>query len=79
MSDATTKMPLQVVSSEAGPYMRLLFSQLEDIRRVLDSHGTFYWVSEGAISVNGGPEYTYIYFGHAGDAAAIQAILDNVQ
>jgi hypothetical protein len=76
MTDITTRKPLHVIDTEAGPFMDLPFSQVEDVRRLLDANGVYYWVSEHSISFNGGPAMTMVHFGHQGDAAAIQAILD---
>lgn len=79
MTDATTKKPLRVsTESKAGPYIWVPFIQLDEVRRLLDSHKVAYWVSENAISWNGGPEMTVINLGHEGDAAAVQAFLDSV-
>jgi hypothetical protein len=79
MTDVTTQKPLRVsTESAAGPYIDLPVSQLEDVCRLLDDHGIQYWVSENAISFDGGPETTVINLGRKGNAAAVQAILDGV-
>jgi hypothetical protein len=80
MSDTTTKAPLRVsTDGTAGPYIMLPFSQLDEVRRLLDGQRIRYWVSEDAISLNGGPEMTVINLGRGGDAAAVQAALDSVR
>jgi hypothetical protein len=78
MIDVTTNKPLRVsTDGTAGPYIEVAVSQLNEIQRLLDSHGIRYWVDEQAISWEGGPYTTDINFGRAGDARAIQAILDS--
>ena len=80
MNDTATQKPLRVsTEGTAGPYIRLPFSQLEDLKRLLDEHRVRYWVDELAISINGSPEYIVINLGRAGDAKAVQAILDSAQ
>jgi hypothetical protein len=80
MTDTMTSKPMRVLTvGTAGPYLRLPFSQLDDVRRLLDSRGIFYWVAENAISFNGAPEVIVVNFGREGDAALVQAILDDVR
>ncbi len=80
MTDSTTKEPLRVsTDSTAGPYITLPFSQLDEVRQLLDSRHVGYWVEENVISFNGAPEEAVINLGRGGDAAAIQAILDSVR
>ena len=76
MTDVTTRKPLHVIDTEAGPFMDLPYSQLEEVRRILDANRIYYWVDGYAYSFDDGPETTKIFFGHAGNAAAVQAILD---
>ena len=78
MTDSTTKAPLRVLNSTAGPYIILPFSQPDEVRAILDRGHIHYWVLENVISFNGGPEEATMYLGHEGDAAAVQAILDSV-
>jgi hypothetical protein len=80
MTDVVTQRPMRVsTDSWGGPYLDLPFSQVEEVRKLLDSRHIFYWVDEHVISFNGGPATTVINFGHEGDAAAIQAALDSVR
>jgi hypothetical protein len=80
MTDTTTQRPLRVSNiGTAGPYIRLAFTQLDEVRRLLDSHRIRYWVGENAISLNGGPEMVEINLGREGDAAAVQGILDSAR
>ncbi len=80
MTDAATQKPLRVsTDGTAGPYIMLPVSQLDEVRRLLDSRRIRYWVEENAISLDGGPEMTVINLGRGGDAAAVQAILDSVR
>ena len=80
MTDAATKKPLRVSTDGAyPPYLDLSVSQLDDLRKALDGHGVVYWVDEGYLSFNGGPEMAFVNFGREENAAAIQAILDTVR
>jgi len=78
MTDAMTNKPLRVsTEGTAGPYISLPFSQLEEVRRLLDSRQIRYWVGENAISLDGAPEVVVINLGRGGDAAAVQSVLDS--
>jgi hypothetical protein len=66
-----------VLESKAGSIMDVPVSQVDELRRLFDSHGIRYWIDEHAFSIDDGPEMTVIYFGRGGDAASIQAILDS--
>jgi hypothetical protein len=80
MTDTTTKKPLHVsTEGTAGPYIRLPLSQLEEVKQLLDSRHIFYWVEENAISFDGAPYVIVINLGRAGDAVAVQAVLDSVR
>ncbi len=80
MTDTVTKKALRVsTEGTAGPFIRLEVSRVDDVRRLLESRGITYWVSENSISWNGGPFTTIVNLGHNGDAALVQTILDNVQ
>lgn len=79
MIDAMTRKRLHVsTDGEAGPYIMVPFSQLTDVRQVLDDHGIRYTVEEDVISLDGAPEVAVIDLGGAANADAIQAILDTV-
>jgi hypothetical protein len=78
MTDITTNSPLHVsTDGTAGPYIMVPVSQLDEVRRLLDSHSIVYWVEENAISVDGAPEIAVIDLGRGGDAAAVQTLLDS--
>ena len=78
MTDTTTQKHLQVsTDGGVGPYITLPLSQLDEVRRLLDSRHISYWVRENAISWNGGPYMAEINLGRGGDAVAVQAILDS--
>ena len=79
MTNAGTKKPLRVlIDGTAGPYIMVPVSQLDEVRQLLDSRRIGYWVEENAISLDGAPYVTVINLGRAGDAAAVQAVLDSV-
>ena len=78
MTDAATNQRLRVsTDGTAGPYIMLPVSQLDDVRKLLDSRGISYWVGENAISLNGAPEIAVINLGRAGDALGVQTLLDS--
>lgn len=80
MTDAATQKPI-VVSTDgtAGPYIMTPLSQLDKLRRLLESHDVYYWVEEEAISFNGAPAIAVVDLGRGGDAAAVQKILDSTK
>jgi hypothetical protein len=79
MTDTTTENPMRVsTDGTAGPYIMVPFSQLDEVRQLLDSHHVAYAVEEDVISLNRAPEVAVIDLGRDGDAAAVQAILDSV-
>ena len=79
MIDTASQKPL-LVSTEYPliPYITLPISQVDEVRRLLDSRNIGYWVDEIAISFNGDPEETVINLNRGTDAVAVQAILDSV-
>jgi hypothetical protein len=80
MTDTTTKKPLRVsTDGTTGPYIMVPVSQLDGVRRLLDSRGVRYWVEENAISLDEAPEIAVINLGRGGDAATVQAVLDSVR
>jgi hypothetical protein len=77
MIDVTTRRRLHVSSGgTAGPYIIVPLTQLDPVRRLLDSHEVRYSVDENAISIDGKPEIVVIDLGFGSDAVRIQAILD---
>lgn len=80
MNDAVTQKPFRVsTEGTAGPYIMVPVSQLEEVRRLLDSRRIGYWVEENAISLNGAPEIAVINLGREGDATTVQTLLDSVR
>jgi hypothetical protein len=79
MTNPTTEKLLRVsTDGTVGPYITVLVSQLDEVRRLLDSRHIRYSVEEYAISFDGAPETIVINLGRGADAAAVQAILDSV-
>jgi hypothetical protein len=77
MIDEMTKDTLRVSDGGiAGPYLMVSIDQLDAILAVLDRHKVRYWVDADAISLDNEPALTVINFGRTGDAARIQALLD---
>lgn len=77
MIDEMTRHSLRVSAGGlGGPYLMVPVTQLDAARAVLDRHAVDYWVDADAISLDNEPATTVINFGRAGDAARIQAILD---
>ena len=79
MIDEMTRDALRVspdVEGMAGPYLMVSVPQLDAVLAVLDRHKVRYWVDADAISLDNEPAITVINFGRTGEAARIQAILD---
>jgi hypothetical protein len=77
MNDQMTRGSLRVSAGGlGGPYLMVPVTQLDAVRAVLDRHAVDYWVDADAISLDNEPATTVINFGRSGDAARIQAILD---
>jgi hypothetical protein len=77
MIDQTIQKPFRVKSDGiAGSFLRLPLAQLKSVREVLDHLAIRYWVDSEAISLDGKPAKIVINFGKTGDAARIQAALD---
>lgn len=80
VNDATTEKPLRVSSDgTAGPYIMVPVSQLDEVKRLLETQSVRYWIDENAISLNGTPEIAIINLGRDADARAVQNILDSVR
>jgi hypothetical protein len=77
MIDEMTRESLRVQGDAIGAaYLMVTIDQLDAVRPVLDRHKVYYWVDADAISLDNEPATTVINFGKDGDAARIQAILD---
>ena len=77
MIDEMAQSNLHVSSDgTAGPYLMVPVTQLDAVLAVLNRHKVRYWVDADAISLDNEPAITVINFGRSGDAARIQAILD---
>jgi hypothetical protein len=77
MIDEMTRDSLRVSDGGlGGPYLMVPVTQLDAVRAVLDRHAVDYRVDADAISLDDEPPTTVINFGRSGDAARIQAILD---
>lgn len=77
MIDVATKKPLRILTHAAsGPYIRVSFDQVDELRDLLDRHGVRYRVESDWLSYNGGPEMGVVQLARGTDAEAIQAILD---
>ena len=77
MIDEMTQSNLRVSNDgTAGPYLMVPVTQLDAVLAVLNRHKVRYWVDADAISLDNEPAITVINFGRSGDAARIQAIID---
>lgn len=57
MTDAMTEKRLSIsTDGDAGPYIEVTVSQLDDLRDLLDGRGVRYYVQDLIISFDGGPE-----------------------
>jgi hypothetical protein len=80
MTNQTTGAPLRVSpDATVGPYIRLPYCQVDELKQLLDVHGIRYGMRENIISLEGGPYMAVVYLGRGADAQAVQAILDNVR
>jgi hypothetical protein len=78
MTDTTTQQRLRVsTDGTAGPYIMVPLSQLSEVKRILDTRRTRYWVDENAVSVDGAPYIAVVNLGREGDAAVVQTLLDS--
>jgi hypothetical protein len=79
MTDKKTHSRFRVDSDVvAGPFLMLPLSDLPRVRERLDHHAIRYWVDSTAISLDGKPHRVVINFYRTGDAARIQAAVDEV-
>jgi hypothetical protein len=79
MIDRTTHSQLRVSTDAGGnSYIRLPYSQVDEVRRALDKRGIRYSVDENIISLSGSPFMAMVRLGRGVDVNAIQAILDSV-
>lgn len=77
MIDTSTGERLVVSTApDAGPYIDLPYSQVEEVCRRLDRAGISYWVDQWVISVDNEPEIAEINFSRYVDPAKIQAAVD---
>ena len=79
MINVATKEPLRVWAEESEwPWISLPVSQLDEVRKLLDSRGIRYRVSEHYISFREEPFTTILTCERGTDGKAVQAILDSV-
>ncbi|HWG43422.1 MAG TPA: hypothetical protein VN688_11605 [Gemmataceae bacterium] len=79
MTNAMTDKPLRVWAEETEwPWIGLPVSQLDDVRRLLDSHDIHYTVDENYVSINEGPFTALIKLRRGTDGKAVQAVLDSI-
>ncbi len=77
MIDILTQKPLIVrTAPPAGPYIIVTVDQVDRVRSLLEAAKIRHWVEIGSVSSDGGPFTTVINLGLTGDAARVQAILD---
>lgn len=65
-----------LTAKEAGPYIIVPMTQLDDLRRVLDAHQIRYEVDDTAYQIEDEPEVTFVSFLRGTQAEVIQALLD---
>jgi hypothetical protein len=56
----------------------LPYTQLDEVRRILDENRISYWVEDEVIAIDDGPEIAYVEFPRSESEARIQALLDSV-
>jgi len=78
MIDTTSKNPVAVEAyDQTRPFFWIPVSQLDHVRRVLDSHDLPYEVDDTAIALDGEPEMIVVNLGHEVDVHAVQQLLDS--
>jgi hypothetical protein len=79
MTDTVTRKPIKVEThgGELG-YIRIPLAQLDTVTAVLDANKVPYWVDEEALSMDGGPEITWINLDEDADLALVQRLLDRI-
>jgi hypothetical protein len=79
MSDKSPKMPVFLSTDEdLGPYLMILESQLEEIRRLFDANHLSYEVDEESLSIDDGPETTFVYLAPGTSAEKVRQVLENL-
>jgi hypothetical protein len=81
MNDTTTQKPLQVLNyanTGKGGTIIVPMDILDKVKTVLDANKVFYWVDEEALSIDDGPEVTFITLSQKCDPNKVQQILDSV-
>jgi hypothetical protein len=77
MIDTSTGERLIVSTTpDAGPYIEIPYTQVEEVRRRLDRAWIAYWVDPWVISIDGEPETAEINFSIYVDPNKIQSALD---
>ena len=61
------------------PYIMVPVDQLQHVRTLLDREEISYWVETWAISFDDKPAVAFLNLGLPGDAARVQAILDEAR
>lgn len=76
MADLTADSRVLVSHDWTGPYIRLPFSQLDEVKHVLDSHSIRYRVKDNAIALSGGPLMVVLYLEGEADVNLVQKLLE---
>lgn len=79
MIDALTGKRMEVSNvGKEWPYIRLAYSQVPEVLKLLEECGIRHWLGENVISWEDGPQVARIRLGRDGDGAGAQAALDGV-
>lgn len=79
MIDMMTDKPVCVsTDGNAGPYIMVPVSQLENVIALLNAKKVHFWVDEEAISLDGKPEVVVINLGHGSDTERVQHLIDSI-
>ncbi len=77
MIDSATQKRIQVSTAwKPIPYIMLSVNQLDAVQSLLRDNQISYWVDSGAVSLNGGPEITFINLKRGTNAELVQHLLD---
>lgn len=77
MTDVETQDQLKIsTDGDAGPYLMLPLQQLDDVLRLLKTHGVTFSVDDDAILLDGRPAIAIVNFGRDTDPRQLQRLLD---
>ncbi len=77
MIDAISQKPLRIDPDEY-PYLIVPYSQLDQVKALLEANKVSFDVDEEVLSMDNGPEVAFVNFPRRTDPAMIQRLLDSI-